>query len=1157
MKDIIDPRSAYERFTTRGGIVVSRESEEIVAHRAVEDLIDHLDRCRGVLLSSNYDYPGRYTRWDLGFENPPLALTARGRRFVVSALNDRGKVLLGPIERCIRDLDAITEFSSGADALEGLVRTPAERLPEEERSKQPSIFSVLRALVDLFYSAEDIHLGLYGAFGYDLAFQFEPMELKLSRPSEQRDLVLYLPDDLVVVDHQKERAVRYRYDFDIEGQSTRRLPRTGAETTYEAASVESRCDHAPGEYAANVGQARAAFKRGDLFEVVLSQTFSEPCEAPPSEIFRRLRSRNPAPYAFLINLGQREYLVGASPEMYVRVEGDRVETCPISGTIPRGRDAVEDAERIRELLESRKEESELTMCTDVDRNDKSRICQPGSVRVIGRRQIELYSRLIHTVDHVEGFLRPGFDALDAFLTHTWAVTVTGAPKAWAMQFIEKHEKSCRSWYGGAIGVVGFDGSMNTGLTLRTVRLKDGIAEVRAGATLLYDSTPEAEERETRVKASAFLDAVKGVDARGGAPSGRPPVAAGRKVLLVDHQDSFVHTLANYLRQTGAEVITLRAGFAPERLDTIRPDLVCLSPGPGRPSDFDVAGTIRHCLDRRLAIFGVCLGLQGLVEYFGGELGVLDYPMHGKPSDIHVLGGRIFSGLPTVFQAGRYHSLYAIRDKLPAELDVTAQTEDGVVMAIEHKTLPIAAVQFHPESILTLNGNVGLKLLENVTSAFVTPGGVSANILSRREASANRKNLSNLRRYSSYYPVAMLFEISEKAKNYQARVAAFMDRYVYPNERTFLEQVAHGDRWEPTAIVEELKAKAKEEGLWNLFLPESEYGAGLTNVEYATLCEIMGRSVIAPEAFNCAAPDTGNMEVLVRYGTPEQRETWLKPLLDGQVRSAFCMTEPDVASSDATNIQSRIAREGDEYVINGRKWWSSGAGDPRCKIFIFMGKTDPNAPKHRQQSMVLVPRDTPGVTVKRMLTVFGYDHAPHGHAEIEFKNVRVPVTNMLLGEGRGFEIAQGRLGPGRIHHCMRTIGVAERALGELCRRALGRVAFGQKLADMGAVRQDIARCRIEIDQARLLTLYAAHMMDTVGNKAARAEIAMIKVVAPNMALRVLDRAIQVHGGGGVSSDFGLAAAWANIRTLRLADGPDEVHLETVAKLELAKHAAERD
>ena len=400
---------------------------------------------------------------------------------------------------------------------------------------------------------------------------------------------------------------------------------------------------------------------------------------------------------------------------------------------------------------------------------------------------------------------------------------------------------------------------------------------------------------------------------------------------------------------------------------------------------------------------------------------------------------------------------------------------------------------------------------------------------------------------------MFFEFSEKAKAYQEQLKVFMDKHIYPNEVTFANQIRDGDRWQPVAIVEELKKKARSEGLWNLFLPESEYGAGLTNLEYTPLCEIMGRSPMAPEVFNCSAPDTGNMEVLVRYGTEEQKEQWLKPLLQGEIRSAFCMTEPDVASSDATNIQASIARDDDEYVINGNKWWASGAGDPRCKIFIFMGKTNPDAPKHKQQSMILVPSDAPGVKLERNLRVFGYDHAPHGHGHITFKNVRVPVINMLLGEGRGFEIAQGRLGPGRIHHCMRIIGAAERALEELCRRAKSRVAFGKTLAEMGSVRQDMAKSRMEIDQARLLTMYAAHMMDTVGNKVARTEIAMIKVVAPNMALRVLDRAIQVHGGMGVSSDSWLAAAWAHIRALRLADGPDEVHLETITRLELKKHS----
>ena len=396
---------------------------------------------------------------------------------------------------------------------------------------------------------------------------------------------------------------------------------------------------------------------------------------------------------------------------------------------------------------------------------------------------------------------------------------------------------------------------------------------------------------------------------------------------------------------------------------------------------------------------------------------------------------------------------------------------------------------------------------------------------------------------------MTFETTPRARDLHSRVSRFMDEHVFPNEALAARQVAEGDRWAPVPIVETLKANAKAQGLWNLFLPESEYGAGLTNLEYAPLCELMGRSAIGAEPFNCSAPDTGNMETLVRYASEGVRQEWLVPLLAGEIRSSFCMTEPDVASSDATNIRSRIERDGDHYVLNGRKWWSSGAGDPRCKVFIFMGKTDPEAPRHRQQSMIVVPRDTPGVTVERTLSVYGYDHAPHGHAEVGFENVRVPAKYLLLGEGRGFEIAQGRLGPGRIHHCMRSIGAAERALSLMCERVLAREAFGRRLAEMGSIRQDIARSRIEIDQTRLMVLDAAYMMDTVGNKAARKEISMIKVVAPSMALRVIDRAVQAHGAMGVSGDTVLAALWAHERTLRLADGPDEVHLESIARQEL--------
>jgi len=401
---------------------------------------------------------------------------------------------------------------------------------------------------------------------------------------------------------------------------------------------------------------------------------------------------------------------------------------------------------------------------------------------------------------------------------------------------------------------------------------------------------------------------------------------------------------------------------------------------------------------------------------------------------------------------------------------------------------------------------------------------------------------------------MEFEYSKRTREYMEQLTDFMNKHVYPSEPTFVAQLNSGPtRWQVPPIIEELKAKARERGLWNLFLPESEYGVGLTNLEYAPLCEIMGRSPIAPEVFNCAAPDTGNMEVLVRYGTEEQKKQWLTPLLEGRIRSSFAMTEPRVASSDATNIEASIVPDGDEYVINGHKWWTSGIGDPRCKLLIFMGKTDPKNPdRYKQQSMILVPRDAPGIKLLRMLTVFGYDDAPHGHGEVLFENVRVPASNMLLGEGRGFEIAQGRLGPGRIHHCMRQIGIAERALEAMCRRAMSRVAFGKAIAEHDVTLERIAESRIEIEQARLLVLKAAYMMDRVGNKAARSEIAQIKVAVPNMTLRVLDRAIQVHGGGGVSQEFWLASAWAHSRSLRFADGPDEVHRRQIGRLELRKH-----
>ena len=498
----------------------------------------------GCVFSSKYEYPGRYTRWDIGFTKPPLRLEGWGRRFAVTALNGRGKVLLAAVAPVVKTLEAVTPGSVTLteSRLEATIKEPEQRVQEEERSRQPSIFSVVRGIRALFQSDRDEFLGLSGSFGYDLAFQFEPIKQSIHREASQRDIVLYIPDEIVVTDRGANVAWRHSYEFGTtEGGSTEGLPRDFTPRAFtRAEGIESSCDHEPGEYAAKVKLAQEKFKKGDLFEAVLSQTFTEPCKSTPSALFKMLQVRNPAPFGFLINIGEDEYLVGASPEMYVRVTGKRVETCPISGTIKRGKTPIEDAENIRTLLNSHKDESELTMCTDVDRNDKSRICVPGSVAVIGRRQIEKYSRLIHTVDHVEGTLKEGMDSLDAFLAHTWAVTVTGAPKVWAMQFLEDHEKSHRKWYAGSVGLIGFDGNMNTGLTLRTVHIQKGIATVRAGATLLYHSVPEDEEEETRVKASAFLGALREVGSvpRPVSPSpsrGETMPGRGVRMVMVDHQ----------------------------------------------------------------------------------------------------------------------------------------------------------------------------------------------------------------------------------------------------------------------------------------------------------------------------------------------------------------------------------------------------------------------------------------------------------------------------------------------------------------------------------------------------------------------------------------------------------------------------------------------
>ncbi len=736
--DVIRPRA----LTTPAGVIVTRAADPFDPAELAR-IAAAADRRRGGVLSSGMEYPGRYSRWHLAYIDPPLEITASGRLITARALNDRGRVLLPVIADALRRAGAEQRNGRGdagderpeAASREVTVHVPEGQgsFTEEERSRRPTVFTALREIVAAL-GCDDPHLGLYGAFGYDLAFQFEPVRQRLERAAGTRDLVLHLPDEIWVVDRRREEAIRYRYEFQVGAATTSGLPRQ----TPEAGEL-ARCELAdlpaqpvPGRYAAMVERAKERFACGDLFEVVPGHVFYGRC-ASPAAFYERLRERNPAPYEFLLNLGAgadgaTEHLVGASPEMYVRVTGDRVETCPISGTIARGTDPMEDAANIATLLGSAKEESELTMCTDVDRNDKARVCVPGSVQVIGRRQIEMYSRLIHTVDHIEGRLRAGFDALDAFLTHMWAVTVTGAPKLWAMQFIEDNEDAPRRWYGGAVGKIGFDGSMNTGLTLRTAHIRGGIAAVRAGATLLFDSDPESEERETHIKARALIEtlAEAEVTAEGAkaTPAGtrpaqpEPAAASGRsrslRILLVDHQDSFVHTLGDYFRQHDAEVTTLRAGFPAAMLDELAPDLVVLSPGPGRPSDFGCDELLNELDARALPAFGVCLGLQAMVEHAGGELSLLPTPQHGKPGLIVTRpGSALFAGLPAEFTAARYHSLCATEPHVKGGFTVSATTPDGVVMAIEDATAARWAVQFHPESILTAAGRNGHKLIAGV------------------------------------------------------------------------------------------------------------------------------------------------------------------------------------------------------------------------------------------------------------------------------------------------------------------------------------------------------------------------------------------------------------------------------------------------------------
>lgn len=715
-------------FVTKGGITIEVLKEHVPLDSALSPILDNIDTRKGAVFSSGFDYPGRHSRWDIGFIDPALEFVSTARRFSFSALNPQGEALLPLIVAALKKNSHVKELRDEKQTVAGELHTPPKFLAEELRSKQSSVFSVLRTVVDLFKSPDAEHLGFYGAMGFDLVQQFEDLKLRLTRDSKQSDCHLFLPLQLVVVDRKKEVATRVSYSVHTSRGKTQSLPAGGTSFALAAptGTNEITCDHKPGEFAGKVKKIIDGTLRGDYFEVVLSQQFSARAEAKPSDLFSTLQRINPSPYLFLMNLGA-EQLVGSSPEIYIRVTGRRYETCPISGTIARGKTALEDADNVKALLNSGKEESELTMCTDVDRNDMARVCVPGTVRIIGRRQLEFYSHLIHTVDHVEGTLADGFDALDAFQTHMWACTVSGSPKPAALQAIEDLENSPRGWYSGAIGMISFTGDINTGITLRTVHVKNGRATIRAGATLLYGSNPESEEQETKTKAAASLHAMfaQSEPLKVTATIVQPTVIAEnrKRVLLVDHRDSFVHNLAAYLRQGGANVTTLRSGFPLAMLDDIEPQLVVLSPGPGSPEEFGVPNLVGILADKKIPTFGVCLGHQGIGQHFGAKLAQLPTPEHGKIARITHNGDGLFEDIPQEFEAGRYHSLYVREETLPDCLEVLAHnistSTPRVPMALRHKTLPIACVQFHPESLMTLKGNVGHILLRNALKILTT------------------------------------------------------------------------------------------------------------------------------------------------------------------------------------------------------------------------------------------------------------------------------------------------------------------------------------------------------------------------------------------------------------------------------------------------------
>jgi len=709
-------KNNLKQYKTKGNIYVEVNRSD-ADERDLNEIVAQLTYKKGGIFSSNYEYPGRYSRWELAFIEPCVEVRSYRRNVLIQALKVNGLPLINKMYEHFKGVSfvKVKEKSEVYFWLE--VEKNKGVFPEEQRSKQNTVFSVIREIINICHSDEDDKLGLYGAIGFDVVYQFESdIKLCKEREEKQEDVVLFIPDELYVKDNKYDCIHKVRYTFNYSGfQNVNNIDNSAiSDMLYSLENYELEEENSKlGDYASMVEKAIESFKVGDLFEVVPSHVRTKKTKLTASEIYENMVKINPSPYNFLLNLGM-EQLAGSSPEMFVRVEGKKIETCPISGTIKRGADVLQDAENIRTLLNSEKDESELTMCTDVDRNDKSRICVPGSVQVIGRRQVELYSHLIHTVDHVKGIMKDEFDSLDAFLTHMWSVTVTGAPKKAAIEWIENTEKSPRAWYGGAVGFFNFNGDINTGLTLRTVRKRNDMAQIRVGATLLIDSEPMDEETETYVKAAALMESIdlKPLDQKIKKEIDRKlDSCMGKKIMIVDHEDSFVHTLSNYIQQLGGEVVTLRYNHARQELLNNRYEAVVLSPGPGKPERFHLHETIRLCIDKKIPIVGVCLGLQGIVEYFGGELDVLDRPRHGRKMKVNFIGNELNNGLQEQVEVGLYHSIYA--KKIPDDLVCLAKDEEGVVMAVKHKKNPVIAVQFHPESILSNRNQSGLRILNNM------------------------------------------------------------------------------------------------------------------------------------------------------------------------------------------------------------------------------------------------------------------------------------------------------------------------------------------------------------------------------------------------------------------------------------------------------------